>query len=232
MDLLLEMFSPDFLLRHALYASVAIGFVCPLVGVYLVLRRLVFLGVALPQISAAGIAFAYLLHTVGFHLYPHQEEEQPMALTGSILFVVVALIVLATLERRGRGMVEGRVGAIYAAAAAVSILFVAANPYGESTLLSLLRGEVLGVSLSQFWATIGVYGGIALSILSFENEFPFRSLDREMALNPGKNLVGWGLGPYLVLRLAIALRGIAVGPPLGVGILGVAGLAGPSHTRR
>src|SRR2546422_442998 len=101
------MLSPDFLLRHALYASVAIGFVCPLVGVYLVLRRLVFLGIALPQISAAGIAFAYLLHTVGVHLYPHQEEEQPMALTGSILFVVAALIVLATLERRGRGMVEG-----------------------------------------------------------------------------------------------------------------------------
>ena len=58
MDLVQEMFSPEFLLRHALYASVVIGFVCPLVGVYLVLRRLVFLGVALPQISAAGIAFA------------------------------------------------------------------------------------------------------------------------------------------------------------------------------
>src|SRR3989442_2021803 len=232
MDLLLEMFSPEFLLRHALYASVVIGLVCPLVGVYLVLRRLVFLGVALPQVSAAGIAFAYLLHTVGFHLYPHQEEEQLMALTGSILFVVTALITLATLERRGRGLVEGRVGAAYAAAAAASILFVAANPFGESTLLSLLRGEVLGVSLSQFWATIGVYGGIALSMLLLQKEFTFVSFDLGMAITLGKHLVGWGLGPYLVLRLAIALRGIAVGPPLGVGILGVAGLAGPSHTRR
>src|SRR5437867_5708103 len=119
------MLNPDFLLRHALYASVAIGFVCPLVGVYLVLRRLVFLGVALPQISAAGIAFAYLLHTVGVHLYLHQEEEQIMVLTGSVLYVVAALIVLATLERRGRGIVVGRVGATCAAAAAASVLFVA-----------------------------------------------------------------------------------------------------------
>src|SRR5437899_10679491 len=101
------MLNPDFLLRHALYASVAIGFVCPLVGVYLLLRRLVFLGVALPQISAAGIAFAYLLHTVGVHLYPHLVEQQIMALTGSILLVEVALTVLAPLERRRRGMVEG-----------------------------------------------------------------------------------------------------------------------------
>src|SRR5438034_7797069 len=186
MDLLLEMFNPEFLLRHALYASVVIGFVCPLVGVYLVLRRLVFLGVALPQVSAAGIAFAYLLHTVGFHLYPHQEEEQHMALTGSVLFVVTALITLATLERRGRGMVEGRIGATYAAAAAASILFVAANPYGESTLLSLLRGEVLGVSLSQFWATMAVYGGIAATTLLLQKELTFVSFDPEMAMSLGK----------------------------------------------
>src|SRR2546422_10060915 len=110
------MLSPDFLLRHALYASVAIGFVCPLVGVYLVLRRLVFLGIALPQIAAAGIAFAYLLHTVGVHLYPHQAEEPPMAPAGSVLFGVGAPIVLATLERRGRGRGEGRGGGNYGAA--------------------------------------------------------------------------------------------------------------------
>src|SRR6266545_6529825 len=102
MTLLFEMFSPEFLLQHALYASLVIGFVCPLVGVYLVLRRLVFLGVALPQISAAGIAFAYLLHTLGVHLYPHEAEEQFMVLTGSLLFAVIALIALALSERRGR----------------------------------------------------------------------------------------------------------------------------------
>ena len=231
MALLLEMLNPDFLLRHALYASVAIGFVCPLVGVYLVLRRLVFLGVALPQISAAGIAFAYLLHTVGVHLYPHQEEEQPMALTGSILFVVAALIVLATLERRGRGMVEGRVGAIYAAAAAASILFVAANPYGESTLLSLLRGEVLGVSLPQFWSTLAVYGGIAACVLVLQKEFTFVSFDREMAMTLGKNVALWDLCLYLVIGLAIAFGVMTVGPLLVFGFLVVPPLAARQITR-
>jgi len=229
--LLLEMLSPDFLLRHALYTSVAIGFVCPLVGVYLVLRRLVFLGVALPQISAAGIAFAYLLHTVGVHLYPHQEEEQLMALTGSILFVVVALMVLATLERRGRGMVEGRVGAIYAAAAAASILFVAANPYGESTLLSLLRGEVLGVSLPQFWGTIAVYGGIAACVLVLQKEFTFVSFDREMAMTLGKQVVAWDLCLYLIIGLAIAFGVMTVGPLLVFGFLVVPPLAARQITR-
>ena len=231
MKLLIEMFGPDFLLRHALYVSIVIGLVCPLVGVYLVLRRLVFLGVALPQISAAGIAFAYLLHTFGVHLYPHQEEEQVMALTGSILFVLVALIVLAAMERRGRGMVEGRVGATYAAAAAASILFVAANPYGESTLLSLLRGEVLGVSLSQFWGTIAVFGGIAACVLVLQKEFTFVSFDREMAMTLGKNVMAWDLCLYLIIGLAIAFGVMTVGPLLVFGFLVVPPLAARQITR-
>jgi ABC-type Mn2+/Zn2+ transport system permease subunit len=231
MDLVQEMFSPEFLLRHALYASVMIGFVCPLVGVYLVLRRLVLMGIALPQISAAGIAFAYLLHTLGVHLYPHEAVEQLMALTGSIVFVLVALIVLAALERHGRGMVEARVGATYAAAGAASILFVAANPYGESTLLALLRGEVLGLSLSQFWATILVYGVLAMSMLLLQKELTFVSFDRDMAITLGKNVLVWDLGLYLIVGLAIGFGVMTVGPLLIFGFLIVPPLAARQITR-
>ena len=60
MNTLVEMLSPGFLLREALIGSVLVGCLCPLVGVYFVLRRMIFLGVALPQLSAAGIALAFL----------------------------------------------------------------------------------------------------------------------------------------------------------------------------
>ena len=55
MDTLREIISPDFLMRNSIYMSLLVGLVCPLVGVYLVLRRLIFMGVALPQISSCGI---------------------------------------------------------------------------------------------------------------------------------------------------------------------------------
>src|ERR1039457_3249775 len=58
MESLRQILSPDFLLRNSVYTSVLIGFACPLVGVFLVLRRLVFMGVALPQISSTGVAIA------------------------------------------------------------------------------------------------------------------------------------------------------------------------------
>jgi ABC-type Mn2+/Zn2+ transport system permease subunit len=59
---LLEILQPSFLLRDALVGSVLVGLVCPLVGAYFVLRRMIFLGVALPQLSAAGIAFSFLAY--------------------------------------------------------------------------------------------------------------------------------------------------------------------------
>ena len=61
METLRQILSPDFLLRNSVYTSVLVGFACPLVGVFLVLRRLVFMGVALPQISSTGVAIALSL---------------------------------------------------------------------------------------------------------------------------------------------------------------------------
>src|SRR5262249_40912921 len=83
MGTLAEILSPGFLLRDALIVSLLVGVVCPLVGVYFVLRRMIFLGVALPQLSAAGIAFAFL----GYRLLvgPHEAEtvsERALALVG------------------------------------------------------------------------------------------------------------------------------------------------------
>ena len=50
-----ELLSPDFLFRNAILGGLGVALLCSLLGIYLVLRRLVLIGVALPQASAAGI---------------------------------------------------------------------------------------------------------------------------------------------------------------------------------
>src|SRR5207249_2198800 len=129
MDTLREVFDPHFLLRNSVYISLVFGLTCPLVGVYLVLRRLVFMGVALPQISSCGIAFAFALQ--GWGLLPHVHEsasEQTLAFAGSTIFTLLAILLLAMLARRGRASVEARIGTAYALAGAWSILLLVENP--------------------------------------------------------------------------------------------------------
>ena len=96
MDTLREIFGPDFLLRNSVYISLLVGLVCPLVGVYLILRRFIFMGVALPQISSCGIAFAFALQAWG--VIPHlHESEHSLAFFGASVFTVPAILLLSLL---------------------------------------------------------------------------------------------------------------------------------------
>ena len=148
METLYQILNPDFLLRNSIYTSVLIGFACPLVGVFLVMRRLVFMGVALPQISSTGVAMALSLPMwLGFNLTEHgSHSAHALAFAGSIIFTLTAILVLAFLERRGRGQPEGRLGTAYVVASALSILLLSKNPYGEIGWLDMLKGEVITIS--------------------------------------------------------------------------------------
>src|SRR5271157_6007148 len=100
MDALQQILSPGFLLRNSVYTSVLVGFACPLVGVFLVMRRLVFMGVALPQISSTGIAIALSLPLwLGINMNNHgSQSAHALAFAGSMAFSLAAIIVLAFLE--------------------------------------------------------------------------------------------------------------------------------------
>src|SRR5688572_16988270 len=61
-EALSEILAPDFLLRNSMYVTLLVGLVCPVIGCFLVLRRLVFLGIALPQVASAGVALTLSVH--------------------------------------------------------------------------------------------------------------------------------------------------------------------------
>src|SRR2546428_3344386 len=127
MNTLREILSPGFLLRNSIYISLLVGLVCPVVGVYLTLRRLIFMGVALPQISSCGIAFAFSLQAWG--VVPHMHErEHSLAFAGSTLFVLPTILLLSLPARRGGGSVEAPLGWVYVLAGPGSIPPPGTNP--------------------------------------------------------------------------------------------------------
>ena len=219
MELLHEIFSPDSLSRNSVYVSLLIGLVCPLVGTYLVLRRLIFMGVALPQISSCGIAFAFALHA--WHLVPHLEgsSENALALGGSTVFTLGALLVLTLLQRRSGGLAEARIGTAYVLAGAGSILLLVKNPYGEHGLLDRLRGEIIAVSNTDLIMTAVAFGIVALLLVVFRKEFLLVSYDPEMAVTLRKNVLGWDSLLFLLIGLTISMSVLSVGPLVTFGFL-------------
>jgi len=218
MDTLREIFSPNFLLRNSVYMSLLIGVMCPLVGVYLVLRRLVFMGVALPQISSCGIAFAFAFESWG--LIHHAEGgEHTLAFAGSSIFTLTAILVLSILERRGRGFIEGAIGMVYVLAGAWSILLLVKNPYGEHGLLDRLKGEIISVSNSDLAGTAAAFAIVIVALFIFQKEFMLVSFDREMAITLKKNVLLWDGMLFLVIGLTISMAVLSVGPLVTFGFL-------------
>ncbi len=226
MSLIYEMLKPDFLLHHAVWGSIVVGFVCPLVGVYFVLRRLVFWGVALPQVSASGIAFAFMLQGLGLNfLAGNESQEKHLAIVGALIFTVGTILVLAALERRGAGLSEGRIGALYALAWAASILFVAWNAAGETEMLGLLKGEIVSISEADFHAMLDIFGAVTACMFLFQREFTLVSYDRDMAVTLGRNVLVWDVLLYLIIGVTISLGVMTVGPLVIFGFLVIPPLA-------
>jgi ABC-type Mn2+/Zn2+ transport system permease subunit len=218
METLREILSPDFLLRNSVYVSLLVGLVCPLVGVYLLLRRLIFMGVALPQISSCGIAFAFSLQAWG--VIPHiHEDEHTLAFFGSTLFTLPTILLLSLLLRRGRGSVEGRIGTLYALAGAWSILLLATNPLGEHGLLDMLKGEIIAVTGTDVAQTAAAFGVVAALLFLFHKEFLLVSFDREMAVTLKKNVLLWDSLLFLMIGLTISMAVLSVGPLVAFGFL-------------
>lgn len=218
MDTLREILSPDFLLRNSIYLSLLVGLLCPIVGVYLVVRRLIFMGVALPQISSCGIAFTFALQAWG--LIPHvHENENGLAFFGATLFSLPTILILSLLVRRGSGSIEGRLGTVYALAGAWSILLLVTNPLGEHGLLDMLKGEIIAVSNAHLIRTAVIFGIVGLVLFMFQKEFLLVSFDREMAITLKKQAGLWDAILFLLIGLTISMAVLSAGPLVSFGFL-------------
>jgi ABC-type Mn2+/Zn2+ transport system permease subunit len=221
METLHQILSPDFLLRNSIYTSVLIGLACPLVGVFLVVRRLVFMGVALPQISSTGVAIALSLPLwFGFKLSEHSSHSaHSLAFAGSISFSLAAILMLAFLERRGSGQPEGRLGTAYVVASALSIILLAKNPYGEIGWLDMLKGEIITISNFDLTLTAVALAFVVATLGLFHKELLLVSFDRETAIIMRKNVVFWDVLLYVLIGLTVSMAVLSVGPLIAFGFL-------------
>jgi zinc transport system permease protein len=166
-------------------------------GVYVVLRRIVFVGAALAQLSSAGIALSLWLAGagVGLGLGTH-----PVALS---LLLTLGGVVFFAGGGRGRVPPDATIGVTYAVAAAVGILLIAKAASGEAHDI-FLQGNILGITRADTLVLLAVSVPVLLLHVVFYKELLFVSFDRETARTLGYNVRFWNLLLYLTLGLVIA----------------------------
>ncbi len=169
-DAFADPFEPVFMQRAFLAAALA-ATVCAVVGTFVVLKGLAFMGDAVAHSSLLGIAAAYL---IGGSIF-----------WGAFAWAVPASVAITFISRHARIRLDTSVGIIYAGGFALGIIVASQASNYTSDLFSFLFGNVLGVSWSEV-ILIGVVAGVVLSLVGlFYKELLFTSYDATMAAASG-----------------------------------------------
>jgi ABC-type Mn2+/Zn2+ transport system permease subunit len=191
-------------MRAALVGSVLLGMLGGYLSVYVILRRIVFVSVALAECSGVGVAAALVAGVAVSRVLPYS--------VGAALMGVLLLSVLA----RGRRLpAESVIGTVYAGAASLSILMLAlAHMHESHEVRAMLWGDVLTLSWPQVKLAVLVFGAIGLAQILLYKEFISVSFDPDMARTLGLPVAVLDLVFFLLLGVtipfAISIAGLLV----------------------
>jgi len=193
---------------YALYGSILVGALCAFLGVYIVAKRVVFLGAVLTQVSVLGLAITFLPFMIVSHT------------VGSLAVTIVSVIFLSRLLTGKKIPKDAVLGFIFVFAIAARILILQKTPKVEvSEIENLLRGDILFVTPELFYTMLGVFvAAIAVHGLFFK-EFTYISFDAETASTQGFNANFWETLFYVIAAVVIAVATHMVGDIFVFGFL-------------
>ncbi|MCP5004345.1 MAG: metal ABC transporter permease [Planctomycetes bacterium] len=166
MDLLIEIFSERFI-QAGLAASLILGGICAYLGVFLILKRIVFVGAALSQMAAVGIVVGHVIgHRIGLNL-------EALAFLFSILGALFFWLPVSG----GSITKESLIGYTYIFASALSIIIIAKDPLAEAENIDLFSGNILFVTGFDLLLISVVSSLIFIVHIVFRREFIFVSFD-------------------------------------------------------
>ena len=210
MTFLTEPLAYEFFLR-ALAASAVVGLVCAVVGTYMVLRGLAFMGDALSHAAFPGVVAAYLLGAP-FYL-------------GATVAAVGTSLAIGWITRHGRIRSDTAIGVLFAGMFALGVFLFSTIPNYVGDLFGFLFGQVLGISSTDL-ITLMILGIVVLAIVAvFWKELLYSTFD---PLGAGASGLPVAALEYLFLGL-IAMTIVISLQTVGI-ILVVAMLVTPAAT--
>lgn len=184
----------------AVVAGVLISAACAALGVFVILKRMVFIGAVLSETAAAGLAAAIVL---GF---------PPLA--GAAAFTLATGAMLSRPFETSRIPRDAVLGVIFAAAGAISILLSARTGLGLEEVKALLYGDLILTRRTDLWAVVSGVIPATILLLIFLRPILHTFLDREAARLLGLAVSGWETFFFLALSLVIALASRTAGAML------------------
>lgn len=194
---MLSIFSYPFIQR-ALLAGFVLAVVLSFIGIFVVLKKISFLGEGVAHASLAGIAIGLITAT----------NPLIVAIIYSILFSLVVYF----LEKKTTVSTDAIIGVLFTASMALGVILVNTQAGYQPELISYLFGNILTIKTGDLLIMV-LFSVIILLFLLFKyKKITLTIFDRDSAYLSGINTTFYELGLYISLAISIVL---------GVKVLGI-----------
>ncbi len=186
-------------MQRGLLAALIVGVVCAVIGCYVVLRGMAFLGDALAHAILPGIAIAYLL--------------QGSLMLGALAAAVAVALLIGLFSRQGAIREDTAIGILFAAALSLGVALISSIRSYAVDLSHILFGNVLGVSPADLWLAGGLGAVVLITVILLYKPFLVISFDPVLAATlrwPAELLRGLLL-ILLALTIVVSLQTVGVG---------------------
>src|SRR5690625_4790779 len=167
----------DFL-RYTFLTGILIGIVAPLLGTFLVVRRLSLLADALSHVTLAGIAF-------GLFLEKRLQTPIITPMYSGMGFSIIGAILIEKLRDVYKAYQELGIPIILSGGVGLSVIFIALANGFNNDLFNYLFGSVSAVSKNDFLTILGISIFIVVILFIFYKELLTLSFDEEHATVSG-----------------------------------------------
>ncbi len=161
MDWLIEPFRYPFM-QTALAAAICIGLTCAVLGVYVVQRRMAFIGDAMAHTTLPGLVIA---HLSGWSLS-----------LGALVAAVLTALGIGWISRKQRVKEDTAIGVVFTGMFALGILLMS-RTRSYRDLSHMLFGNILGVSWDDLELMAAVAGIVLVTLFLFHKELELTSFD-------------------------------------------------------
>jgi manganese/iron transport system permease protein len=205
-DFLTDLLNPDLaFLPKALAIAVMSSIVCGVIGCYVVLRGMAFIGDAVAHAVFPGLAVAFLV-------------SGNLVLGGTIAGVLTAVLV-AVFSQNRRIREDSIIGIFFVAAFALGIVVISQAPGYAGSLQQFLFGSITGIP-DEDLLVVGATGVLVLGVaFLLHKELIAITLDREMARSMGLRVFWFDLILYVLVTLAVVISVQTIGNILVLALL-------------
>lgn len=183
---MLEILQYDFM-RNAIIAAILASIACGIIGVYVVVKKIVFISGGISHASFGGIGLGYYLGT--------------NPLYGLIPFSLLSAVVMGLVSKRSKVAEDTAIGILWSLGMAIGIILISLTPGYAPDLMTYLFGNILTVPLSDIYLMVGLDAVIIFVVYAFYKEFMSLCFDEEFSQVAGLSVEKL----YILLLCLIAL---------------------------